>query len=206
MLTEKHIQQRINWAKKYLNHNWNRTVFSDETAFSLFRNTVEYWYKDQRPIRRIPKEKQKILAWGAFWSKSQTSLYCFRKIMDAPFYVKILEHHFPEIRHVLGSRWEFQQDNDPKHTSRLAKSFLAENAPSVIDWPSNSPDLNPIENLWSVVKTNVEKRWPKNLDELERFMTEEWEKIPYDVLRNLVGSMRYRCQYVLDNNGDRVPC
>ncbi|CAG8807247.1 9315_t:CDS:2, partial [Racocetra persica] len=171
MLTEKHIQQRINWVKKYLNHNWDQTVFSDETAFSLFRDTVEYWYKDKQPIRKIPKEKKKFLAWGAFWSKSQTSLYCFRRIMDAPFYVNILENHFPEIRSALGSRWEFQQDNDP----------------------STQVDL---------LRNNVEKWWPKNLDELERFMTEEWKKILYDVLRNLARSMRYRCQYVLDNNGD----
>jgi len=139
---------------------------------------VEYWYKDKRPVRRIPKEKKKIFAWGGFWKRGKTNLFCFQGIMDGPFYVKILEKHLPEIRRMLGSRWQFQQDNDPKHTSRVAKSFLKENVPTVIDWPSNSPDLNPIENLWNIVKTNVEKRWPKNFNQLERFMVEEWKKFP----------------------------
>jgi transposase len=75
----------------------------------------------------------------------------------------------------------------------------------VIDWPSNSPDLNPIENLWSIVKGNVEKRWPKNLGELERYMVEEWNKIPESILKNLVGSMKERCKLVIEKNGERIP-
>jgi transposase len=205
MLTEKHIQKRVEWANKYINYDWSRTVFSDETAFQLFRNTVEYWYKDERPVRRIPKERKKIFAWGGFWKGGKTNLFCFQEIMDGPFYVKILEKHFPEIRRILGGRWQFQQDNDPKHTSRVAKSFLEKNAPEVIDWPSNSPDINPIENLWSIVKRNVEKRWPKNFDQLEQFMTEEWEKIPENFLVNLVESMNERCRLIIEKNGERIP-
>ena len=67
---------------------------------------------------------------------------------------------------MLGNDWKFQQDNDTKHTNRITKSFLNGNVPEVMDQPSNSPDLNPIKNLWNIVKTNVEKRISNNCGDL----------------------------------------
>ena len=205
MLTNDHKRKRVEWAENHLNDKWNKTLFSDETAFQLFRNTVERWYKGERPTRPMPKDRTKIFAWGGFCIKGKTSLFCFKGIMDAKFYVDILRRHTPEINRMLKGKWRFQQDNDPKHTSRLAQAFLQENMPEVMAWPSNSPDLNPIENLWSIVKGNVERRMPKNQDELERFMVEEWENIPDSTLINLVKSMKRRCELVIEKNGERIP-
>ena len=56
MLTSDHKQKRIEWAKKYIDDNWNKTLFGDETSFQLFRNTIKQWYKGARPIRPIPKD------------------------------------------------------------------------------------------------------------------------------------------------------
>ena len=138
----------------------------------------------------MPKDRTKIMAWGGFSAKGKTSLFCFKQIMNAEFYVEILRRHAPEMFQMLGNRWRFQQDNDPKHTSHLAKAFLQENFPVVLEWPSNSPDLNPIKNLWSIIKSKVEKRMPKNLDDLEKFMVEEWQNVPNTVLINLSKSMK----------------
>ena len=204
MLTEKHKRDRIECAQKHLKNNWKKTVFTDETAFQLFNNTISHWHNGPRPVRRIPKDRRKIFAWGGFSIKGKTSLFCFRNIMDAPFYISILQKHIPEISEIMGSKWRLQQDNDPKHTSRLAKEFLKNNVPQVMDWPSNSPDLNPIENLWSIVKRNVEKRMPRNLEDLERIMVEEWNNIPDETIINLVKSMKNRCQLVIKNNGERI--
>ena len=69
---------------------------------------------------------------------------------------------------------------------------------------SNSPDLNPIENMWHVIKNNVEKRMPKNIEELKKFMVEEWDAISDKTVNNLVLSMENRCKLVLEENGDRI--
>ena len=74
-----------------------------------------------------------------------------------------------------------------------------------MDWPSNSPDLNPIENLWLIIKNKVEKRMPKDVEQLKEFLAEEWEAIPEETVINLVRSMKTRCELVLEKNGDRIP-
>jgi len=204
LLTLAHKQKRVEWAQKHKDDNWKKTLFSDETAFQLYRNTIKHWYKNTRLVRPMPKDRSKIFAWGGFCIKGTTSLFCFRRIMDGKFYVEILEKQLPEVRSMLRGRWRLQQDNDPKHTSRIAKEFLDNNVPEVMDWPSNSPDLNPIENLWAIVKRNVELRRPKNLSELEHFLGEEWGNIPNSLLINLVNSMSQCCKEVIEKNGERI--
>ena len=72
--------------------------------------------------------------------------------------------------------WRLQQDNDPKHTSGVAKEFSKNKFSELLECWGNSPDLNPIENYWNVIKRRVKKRKPANIDEMEQFMKEEIEK------------------------------
>ena len=98
--------------------------------------------------------------------------------MDGPYYGQIhQENLIREARKTFGRRWRLQQDTDPKHTSGIAKEFVEEEVPTTIDWPSNSPDANPIENLLSVLERRVEKRHPSNIDELDTFLKKERKKV-----------------------------
>ena len=78
------------------------------------------------------------------------------------------------------------------------KKFLDKEVAEIIDWPSNSPDINPIENLWSIIKRRVEKRRPTDLKELVKFLHEEWNKIDIVALVSLIKSMKSRCLTLIE--------
>ena len=71
----------------------------------------------------------------------------------------------------------FQQDNNPKHTAKTMQDWLREKSLNVLDWPSQSLDLHPIEHLWRDLKIAVQRRSPSNLIAPERICREEWEKL-----------------------------
>src|SRR5438128_5814779 len=96
MLTPDHKKRRVEWAKKHLYDNWKKTLFTDETAFQLFRNTIKRWYKGEGPVRPLPKDRTTILAWGGFYIGGKTNLFCFFQNMDAAFYTEVLQKHVPE--------------------------------------------------------------------------------------------------------------
>eukprot|EP00854_Cymbomonas_tetramitiformis_P027532 gene27532-33962_t len=84
--------------------------------------------------------------------------------------------------------WVFMQDGAKPHTTKVTQKWLAENVPSYITaWPPNSPDLNPIENLWAVMARSLAGSRFKNIDELKEGIQKAWDDIPTSTMRNIVG-------------------
>jgi transposase len=101
------------------------------------------------------------------------------------------------------SKVYLQEDNAPVHTAKITQSFKAEQQVQSIKWPAQSPDLNPIENLWDECSRRIRQRpdKPKNLDDLEKIVKEEWQRVPIRVCEKLIDSMPKRLQAVIDANG-----
>uniref|UniRef100_A0AAZ3NXP4 Tc1-like transposase DDE domain-containing protein n=1 Tax=Oncorhynchus tshawytscha TaxID=74940 RepID=A0AAZ3NXP4_ONCTS len=119
------------------------------------------------------------MLWWCFAAEGTGPLDKIDVIMRKEHYVDILKQHLKtSVRKLkLGRKWVFQMDNDPKHTSKVVAKWLKENKVKILDWPSQSPDFNPIENLWADLKKHVRARRPTNLTQLHQLCQEEWAKI-----------------------------
>ena len=128
-------------------------------------------------------------------------LYFIERNMNSNMYFEILQQSMIHSLQKLGRRAVFQHDNDPKHTSKTTILLLKRLRAKVMDWPSISPDLNPIEHLWGILKRKVEVCKVSNICQLRDAVMEEWKSIPVATCEALVNSMLRRVEAVLGNDG-----
>lgn len=214
MLSDKNRKARLAWAKVHVTwkpEDWSRVIFSDESPYTLrFQGRRRVWrhHNERYNIKALSgtvKHDIKVNVWGCFSNQGVGSLCRVNGILDQIQYREILEKFMiPKSKDLLPKKcrtWEFQHDNDPKHTAKSVKEFLAQKKVQVMEWPSQSPDLNPIENLWSILDSNIKDRKPKNADELFEVLEAEWKELDKDILESLIGSMKRRCQAVIVSKG-----
>ncbi len=214
LLKPVNVQARLKFAREHLDdpeEDWENVIWSDETKIELFgkNSTCRVWRRknaELHPKNTIPTVKHgggNIMLWGCFSAKGPGRLICVKERMNGAMYREILsENLLPSARALKMKRgWVFQHDNDPKHTARATKEWLRKKHFKVLEWPSQSPDLNPIENLWRELKVRVAQWQPQNITALEEICMEEWAKIPATVCENLVKTYRKRLTSVIANKG-----
>ena len=165
-LTERHIAARLEWAQTYESwtaEDWRRVVWSDETGFRLWQSRGPQYVRRAKGDRYNPKKLVStvkhgggvVMAWGCLSIHGVGPLYRLKETMTGKIYHQILSkkaipHVFELIRNHRDVRpWVFVQDNDPKHGAKVNKNYLkkkvadAKGALVLMQWPSQSPDLNP---------------------------------------------------------------
>ena len=106
---------------------------------------------------------------------------------------------FHEIR-----QWDLQEDNDTKHTARICSQWKLKNLINRINWPSNSPDLNPIENVWGLIKTQLAGKTFHSTNHFIYNIRKIWNNFSQEYAQALVLSMPKRIKEVICNNGDWI--
>ena len=108
------------------------------------------------------------------------------------------------IHTLFPKKFTFQQDNAPCHRSRSTSQWFADSGWDVSSWPAYSPDLNPIENVWFLMKNEVEKKRPKNLTDLENIIRVVWNDLDIEMLKSKIRSMGNRVKKCIEANGETI--
>lgn len=129
--------------------------------------------------------------------------------MNSDTYIDMLDKVLvPSVRKIYDTRrnlrYIYQQDNAPCHKAKKTMEYFKKKNICVLDWPAQSPDLNPIENLWTHLKNEIPQHNPKRKSDLFEFVQLEWEKIKASKCEALVRSMPKRCLAVIKAKGGPI--
>jgi transposase len=220
-------RKRLSWAQAHqawTSENWRDVIFSDECSVERGKGQRRQWvfrasgtqYQKEKVIPIFTTSGLSVMVAGWFSGRlGRADLHLMSRDEDAPrggysarSYIRVLEDLMPQS---YEPGMLFLQDNSSLHTSGLARTWLQENAISLLPIPPYSPDLNCIENLWPRLKENLCDIAPETLvrgipintveDSMRERLPEAWDAIKDDVLSALVDSMPQRCQAVIEAKG-----
>lgn len=207
LIREANKQKQLEWAQNNIGDDFENVIWSDEASIQLETHRKRCYRKEgQRPkLKPRPKHPLKVHVWAGISMKGATSICIFTGTMDADFYVNILRLCLlPFIREKFcNEEHRFMQDNDPKHTSRKASVFFQSNG---INWwctPPESPDLNPIENMWHELKEHLRARVkPRNQAELVAGIEGFWNTVTPNKCRKYIRHIYKVIPRVIELKGD----
>ena len=198
---------KVRWTQQ----DWSQVIFSDESPFPIERHDGRLRCYRRAGERLAPncvttvRDKRSVHVWGAIGMNGRSQLVQIRGNMNNVRYRNdiIDPHVLPLVRGMRG-QVTFQQDNAPPHRARATIAHLqANNIRVMTPWPANSPDLNPLENLWDHLDRVVRNRPdpPRTPAAMLQALTAAWNAIDQATIQRLVFSMRRRCRAVMDANG-----
>jgi hypothetical protein len=219
LLSQHHRKARVEFAKAHKNwtvDDWKKVVWSDECKINCFGSDGRRWCWKTKGRKQIEDRTVQgtiqggggcVMVWGSMTSKGPGYLTRVNGGLDANLYCQILQDELIKTIEYYSMDKDdviFQQDNDPKHTSKKAKKCLHEELKlTVLPWPARSPDLNPIEHLWRELKQRLAdyETHATSPHVLWERIQLEWEKITEHDCLKLVESMPSRVRAVLKAKG-----
>ena len=180
--------------------------FADETGISLseaFKSKA--WTGPRKKVKvEEPVRNVKLNCWRAISARSATSLHIYKENLKADKYTKIVEEHIEEMKELYPDGFTYTHDNLPVH--QAAESDLEEDGLDMVLFPSYSPDLSPIENLWRSLKNRVAGDNPKTELQLRKSLEKHWEIITRpENLRPYFGNLGDRYRECIQEEGERLP-
>lgn len=214
-VTDAQRKQRLEFAREYIDKPpafWKDWLFTDEKKFFVWLLSPKQWCEaDELPeIQRTATKPPQVYVWGGISFHGRTPLRRIEGGLNTETYMAILQDTLkPSVDAFARNpdEWWFQQDSTEHgtHGSLKIRAWLedTENVPHYCrPWPANSPDLNPIENLWFLLNQKM-RRWrgDRTCDNFWKAVQEEWDRIPQETIQDLLLSMPRRLEAVIAEDG-----
>ena len=214
LITNKMRAKRLKFCKKYMHWTpamWRKVLFSDESTFKVIQGRRGYVRRPANSNRFDPKytvptvkHPESVMIWSSFsGSGGKAGLFFLPKgmTMNAKMYHQVLQRHM--VQHFENHACtHFQHDSAPCYSANLIKAYLANKGINTIEWPGNSPDLNPIENAWNQLKNRVCSIHNMSLGELKTAIQYHWDhNMSMQYFMTLADSMPRRLKAVRNASG-----
>lgn len=213
-LLENHIFDRLTFAREYVSrtsHFWMYVLYCDEVKVELDPIDARKRVRRRTGERLVPKNvvgKSKfgggsVMYWGCLTWNGPGPLVLIPDTLKADNYKVLLENQIPQIKQNMNMQSPYLlEDHSSTHDSHLIKQTKEDlNLRTLNNFPARSPDLNPIENLWSYWKDRIRERNPQTLDKLQVYASQEWNRITVDICRKYISSMPRRLQAIIEAKG-----
>lgn len=215
-LSKTHKQKRLAYAKRLLaelprEQDWKDVLFTDEASVQLNGSTgmVKVWRKPHEAFDEkctVPTHKNvrlSLMVWSSISASGVGIMHFCERTVNGDYYRNVLKKEIPTTRALLGlpTPTPFVQDGAPAHTAALTKECLRELELMDFLHPPQSPDLNPIESLWSIMKAELHKRPASSLSDLKDKLKQIWYSIDSEVVEKCCLSMPKRLAEVVEANG-----
>ncbi len=197
LLKQKHRQKHLTWAKE--KKNW--TVAQWPKVFRVWRKSGGA--HNPCCLKSSVKVSQSVMIWAVMSSAGVGPLCFLKSTVNAAIYQEILQHFMLPSADKLYGNADFilQQDLAPVHTAKGTKSWFNDHDVTVLVWSANSPDLNPIENLWGIFKRKMRDTRPNNADDLKAAIKATWASITPEQCHRLIASMPRHIDAVIHAKG-----
>jgi transposase len=210
-ITPVQAKKRLEFAKKRRHDDWKYALFTDEKTFQVGSTKHKSWQDPKnRKTDEVKRHPAKIHVWAGIGLHFKTELYFFTGNMNADVYCKILTKRLPpahafDLRPYDRDKWVVVQDNDPKHKSKKGTKVLDDLAPDRLpDWPSNSPDFNAIEDVWSMLEYELQQTGPKNIPALKSALRKAWKNLDATKVKSSIESIPRRLEECIRLKGERT--